>query len=99
MNIPDEVVEAAVNAHGQAVNPKWHHPIMGYETFSEDQKEFLRDRARTYLEAAAPYLIAQASEAIAELVKAGMSTEDILSGGLDAALSLAQSVDGSPTEW
>lgn len=62
MNISDEAIEAAVIAHGRASNPKWDHPIFGYETFSEDQKEHLRDQARTYLEAAAPLITYRAAQ-------------------------------------
>lgn len=58
MNIPDEAVEAAINARGRANNPKWDHPLLGYETFSVEQKGFLREQARIMLEAAAPHLIA-----------------------------------------
>lgn len=60
MNISDEAVEAAVHARGRASNPKWDHPISGYQTFSNDQKECLREQARIELEAAAPHMLAGA---------------------------------------
>jgi hypothetical protein len=44
-----EMVEAEVNAHGRETNPKWDHPIWGYETFSEDQKAYLREQAQIRL--------------------------------------------------
>jgi hypothetical protein len=45
-NLDDtEMVEAQVNARGRANNPKWDHPIVGYQTFSEDQKAYLREQA------------------------------------------------------
>jgi len=60
--IPEEAVEAAVNAHGRANNPKWDHPIFGYQTFSDAQKGHLRDHARIYLEAAHPILLSHERE-------------------------------------
>lgn len=51
MTVSNEAVEAEVNAAGRLRNPKWDHPIMGYETFSEDQKDFLRAEARARIEA------------------------------------------------
>lgn len=51
MSVSEEAVEAEVNATGRLTNPKWDHPIMGYKTFSQDQKSYLRDRARAVLEA------------------------------------------------
>jgi len=60
--IPEEAVEAAVKAHGRANNPKWDHPIFGYQTFSDAQKGHLRDHARIYLEAALPLLLSHERE-------------------------------------
>jgi hypothetical protein len=57
--LPQEAVEAAVNATGRRNNPKWDHPITGYQTFSDDQKEYLRGYVQTALSAASPYLAAQ----------------------------------------
>ena len=45
-----EAIEAAVNAHGRAHNPKWDHPVMGYAAFSEDQRAYLREQARIRLD-------------------------------------------------
>jgi hypothetical protein len=42
-------IEAEVNAQGRASNPKWDHPVFGYEAFSEDQKTYLREQARDRL--------------------------------------------------
>lgn len=53
-DLDDAEVEAAVNARGRENNPKWDHPIMGYETFSEDQKAFLREQARIELDHETP---------------------------------------------
>ena len=66
MTISNEAIEAAVNANGRASNPKWDHPIMGYQTFSEDQKDYLRDQARSYIESAAPIIRAEALESAAD---------------------------------
>jgi hypothetical protein len=63
MSISEAAIEAAVHARGRANNSKWDDPIFGYENFSADQWEYLRDTARVALEAAAPHMLAEAWEA------------------------------------
>lgn len=71
--VPAAAIEAAVIAHGRASNPKWDHPIFGYQTFNEDQKEYLRRQARIYLEAAAPYMQTGALAEVVSLVDSAVN--------------------------
>jgi hypothetical protein len=57
MTVPDEAVEAA--ARGLATH-KWPTAIGVWESFGQGMKDDFRDQARAALEAAAPFIAAQA---------------------------------------
>lgn len=57
MNISDEAVEAAAKA---LARHKWPTAIGVWESFGQGMQDDFRDQARAALEAAAPYIAAQA---------------------------------------
>ena len=63
MNIPDKAVEAAARAH---LTSPW-------ETYSKGDQEYHLDVARASLEAAAPFIAAQALDDLEAHLRAGLA--------------------------
>lgn len=87
--IPAEAVEAA--ARGLARH-KWPTAIGVWESFGQGMQDDFRDQARPALEAAAPYLRAQALEELAHF----FHPSGVLWWG-DSGVTVAE--PGRPTRW
>lgn len=66
---PEAIADTLAYYHCRRVNPKADHPIMGYHTFSEDQREFLRDRQSEAAAEIHRMIVASAAQAKAEALR------------------------------